>query len=292
MNCDLHVHTVHSGLCEIPLLDRFCRESYSEPAEVYSRLKSRGMDLVTVTDHDSIDAAESLRRHADFFLSEELSCVTPNGTRFHMGVYDLSEHQHVELQQRRADLTSLLAYLDEQRLPFSVNHVFSSLTGARKIEDFAWFESRFPLVETLNGQMPAAINSRAERFAEVSARPGIGGSDAHTMHSLARSYTRVPGARTKEEFLNGLRAGRVVPAGESGGYWKLTRDILSIIRSVLRRHPAAIALAPLIPLAPVITLLNLLREHWFAARWESRTLRTPAPGLATVCGSLPPASTP
>ena len=44
------------------------------------------MDLVTVTDHDSIDAAERLRRHPDFFLSEEVSCLTPSGTELHVGV--------------------------------------------------------------------------------------------------------------------------------------------------------------------------------------------------------------
>ena len=65
MKCDLHVHTVHSGMCTVPLLNRIYRESYSAPQDVYETLKRRGMDLVTVTDHDSIDAVEVLRRHAD-----------------------------------------------------------------------------------------------------------------------------------------------------------------------------------------------------------------------------------
>ena len=50
MKCDLHVHTVHSGMCTVPLLNRVCRESYSNPADVYNVLKERGMDLVTVTE--------------------------------------------------------------------------------------------------------------------------------------------------------------------------------------------------------------------------------------------------
>ena len=66
MKCDLHVHTVHSGMCTVPLLNRICRESYSAPQHVYETLKRRGMDLVTVTDHDSIDAAEVLRSHPAF----------------------------------------------------------------------------------------------------------------------------------------------------------------------------------------------------------------------------------
>jgi len=63
------VHTIHSGMCTVPLLSRICRESYNDPLEVYTTLKRRGMDLVTITDHDSIDAAETLRRYPDFFLS-------------------------------------------------------------------------------------------------------------------------------------------------------------------------------------------------------------------------------
>src|SRR2546423_2208881 len=158
MRCDLHIHTRHSGMCTVPLLDRVCRESYSEPRAVYETLKQRGMNLVTVTDHDSIDAVECLRREPDFFLSEEVSAVSPSGTRLHMGVYDIEERHHTEIQRRREDLMSLIAYLDEQRLFFTINHVYSSLTGSRTDTDFALFTRYFSGVEVLNGQMPALSN--------------------------------------------------------------------------------------------------------------------------------------
>src|SRR5450755_3470668 len=74
MRCDLHVHTLHSGMCGIPGLHSLVRESYNQPEAVYMRLKELGMDLVTITDHDSIDAVEPLRKHPDFFLSEEVTC--------------------------------------------------------------------------------------------------------------------------------------------------------------------------------------------------------------------------
>jgi predicted metal-dependent phosphoesterase TrpH len=66
MKCDLHVHSQHSGMCSTPLVGRICRESYSAPERIYATLKKRGMDLVTLTDHDSIGAAESLRHRPDF----------------------------------------------------------------------------------------------------------------------------------------------------------------------------------------------------------------------------------
>src|SRR5271169_182865 len=161
MKCDLHVHTLHSGMCTVPVLDRICRESYNHPQDVYDTLKRRGMDLVTVTDHDSIDAVEPLRHRPDFFLSEEVSCRMSSGTELHMGVYDIQEYHHVELQRRRDDMPSLIAYLDEQRLLFSVNHVYSGLTGSRTDADFRDFLDSFPAVETRNGQMLAAANRHA-----------------------------------------------------------------------------------------------------------------------------------
>ncbi len=99
-------------MATVPVLNRFCRECYNPPEALYEKLKRQGLDLVTVTDHDSIDAAECLRRHGDFFLSEEVTCRAPSGNEFHVGVYNLNECQHTEVQRRRNDLPRLLAYLE------------------------------------------------------------------------------------------------------------------------------------------------------------------------------------
>src|SRR5258706_10609606 len=115
MRCDLHVHTTHSGYCTVPVAKRFCPECYNKPLAVYRRLKELGMELVTITDHDSIGAVEQLGGFDDFFSSVEISIEMPSGTEAHMSVYDLNERQHVETQRRRNDVASLLAYLDEER---------------------------------------------------------------------------------------------------------------------------------------------------------------------------------
>src|ERR1700739_5131385 len=161
VKCDMHVHSYFSGMCTTPFVRRFCRESYSDPREVYAHLKERGMDVVTITEHDSIESAEHLRRYADFFVSEEVTCKMPSGAEVHVGVYDITERQHVQIQQRRNDLIALLVYLTEKRLFFSVNHVFSSLTGQRDAEDFWWFREYFPAIEARNGQMLAEANESA-----------------------------------------------------------------------------------------------------------------------------------
>lgn len=268
---------MHSGTCGVPGLNSFCRESYSTPESVYQHLKQMGMDLVTVTDHDSIGALESLGRHRDFFASEELTCRMPSGTVAHVGVYNIDERQHLEIQQRRDDLPRLLAYLEENRTPFCLMHPFSSLTGRRAAEDFDWFQARFSLVEVLNGHIPRRLNHQAEWLARNGRMAAAGGSDAHTVSSAGRVYTEVPGARNKQEFLQGLRSGRSRVFGESGTWWQMTRDVLRIAAAMVGEHPAKLVLAPLALAVPAATSLHWMAEQVFV-RWWSRVLRgTPPP---------------
>ncbi len=273
-------------MCTIPLLRGVCRECYNSPEAVYGTLKRRGMDLVTVTDHDSIDAVEVLRHLPDFFLSEELTCRTPAGTEFHMGVYGIEERDHIQLQRRRHDLDSLIAFLNARRLLFSLNHVFSSLTGPRAAADFEAFERSFPALETANGQMLRAANRSAAALASRWAKAHIGGSDAHTMASLGRTYTEVPGARTAKEFLAGVRARRSKALGENGDFLKLTLAVWAIAASMFCEHPGTLLLSPLMAAAPLVTLGNFLREVSFERKW-SRAL-----GLHTARPAMEPLSEP
>src|SRR6202012_2224437 len=43
------------------------------PEEVYELAKRRGMDFVTITDHDTIDGVMQIADRADVFVSEELT---------------------------------------------------------------------------------------------------------------------------------------------------------------------------------------------------------------------------
>ena len=254
----------------VPLLSHWCRESYNPPQEVYARLKRLGMGLVTITDHDSIGAGDDLQRHADFFVSEEVTCRMPSGTEAHVGVYDITARQHVEIQRRRNDLPRLIVYLGEQDIFFSAMHICSSLTGRREWDDFAWFAERFPAIETLNGHMLARNNRQAARFARWAGRSVVAGSDAHTLRSAGSAYTEVHGARNKEEFLSGLRMGLGTVRGESGGYWKLTSDVFLIAAAMMAEQPAGLLLAPLAVGIPIFTLANQWQEKRFVRKWRRK----------------------
>jgi len=270
MRCDLHVHSTGSGMCNTPGLTRICKESYNQPLDVYHVSKQRGMSIVTVTDHDSIEAAESLRKFPDFFLSEEVTVTMPSGTEMHLGVYAISERDHIEIQRRRTDFISLLIYLTERKLFFSVNHIFSGLTGRREADDFNWFASYIPAFEVRNGQMRQEANQFAAQLAQRLGKIAIAGSDSHTLSGVARTFTHVPGARTVEEFFLGLRNGRGGVQGEHGSYAKLTFDIFRFAGGLVEEKPWAVALLPFTFLVPAITAGHWLNEIRFCRQWSSR----------------------
>jgi len=267
MRCDLHVHSIASGMCNTPGLTRICRESYNQPRDVYERLKMAGMSIVTLTDHDSIDGAETLRRYPDFFLSEEVTVRMPSGTEMHLGVYGIGERDHAEIQQRRGDFIGLVMYLTRRKLFFSVNHVFSGLTGWREYEDFSWLARYVPGLETRNGQMWDEANAGAARLASQLGKIAVGGSDSHTLRGVGRTYTEVPGVRTIDEFLGGLRTGWGQVHGRSGSYLGLTADVFSIIKGLLLEKPWTAALLPLSLLVPAFVMGHWMNEARFCKRW-------------------------
>lgn len=260
-------------MCDTPGLRRICKESFNEPAEVYQRCKRLGMSIVTLTDHDSIDAAEVLRKHPDFFISEEVTVQMPTGTLVHLGVYGITEKDHVEIQRRRNDFIALLMYLTERKLFFSANHMLSSLTGRRDVEDFDWFASYVPAYEVRNGQMWKQANQAAHQMATKLGKARIAGSDSHTLAGVARTFTEVPGARTVDEFFTRLRAGRGLVHGQDGSFLKITRDIFNFAGSLLKEKPAAAALLPLTPFIPAVTAFHWLNEIRFCKQWTTHLQR-------------------
>jgi hypothetical protein len=160
-------------------------------------------------------------------------------------------------------------YLTERKLFFSVNHVFSGLTGRRSEEDFRWFESYVPAFETRNGQMWPEANVSAARLAARLGKIPVAGSDSHTIAGVGRTYTEVPGARTADEFFAGLRAGHGRIQGIHGGYGRLTADVFSIVKALFSDKPWTLAASPLAVLVPAFTLSHWVNEIRFCKKWSA-----------------------
>jgi predicted metal-dependent phosphoesterase TrpH len=248
------------------------------------------MDLVTLTDHDTIAGALEIAGAPDTFISEEVTCAVPGGRELHLGVFDITEGQHEGLQARRRDLEALFAYAAEQRIPVCVNHPFSALTGRRAPSDLSLAFAGATHIETRNGMMSARSNDHARVAGRRVGLDACGGSDAHTLASVARAFTCVIAA-DRAEFLAGLRAGRTIPAGRAGTYARLTADVASLSALGLRdqarlaagggrrdvaRLLALLVLVPLLPLLPLVTAATYADEQIFAWRHGRRFSRLPS----------------
>ncbi len=232
---DLHVHTRHSRVNgNIPFLRS--RDSYSDPLDVYRVAKARGMDIVTITDHDSIDGwVELLSRrsdHADVLPGEEVSCWYPDTTlEVHLGVYGLTEAHHRDLQPLRKNVFEVLSYLSAAGVFFAFNHPFHFFRHQVPLDEYARLFLLAPAVEVRNGTMLPSHNALVagiwQRVRGAGA-PVVAGSDAHTTRRIARTWTEAPG-RTAAEFLESLRRGDGRAAGAHGGATAVAGDAYGVV---------------------------------------------------------------
>jgi predicted metal-dependent phosphoesterase TrpH len=234
---DLHVHSCHS-LQSGNLRFLRSRDCYSRPEDVYRTAKARGMDFVTITDHDSIAGClEFLDRHpaaADFFISEEVSCRFP-GSRLdvHIGAYGLSETLHRDVQLLRDNVFDVCGLLRERGVCFSLNHLLHFYRDQVPLDDYLRLLSEVPALETRNGTMLAAHNELVTALASRrgDGSPGlgrVGGSDAHTLRRVGLTWTEAAGG-TPAEFLASLAAGRSDTGGRHGSARSIAADAYGVI---------------------------------------------------------------
>ena len=239
LRADLHLHSYHSGHAAHLRFLR-ARDCYSEPGAVYAAAKARGMDVVTITDHDSVDGClEFLQDHPDaddFFISEEIECRVPDaGLKVHIGAYDINERIHRGIQPLRRNVFEAVAFLRSEGIFYALNHPFFFFKGQMALDDYLDTARRlFPAFEVRNGTMLPEHNALTEmivdRWSSAASSPltTIGGSDSHTLAGIGTTFTEAPG-RTRDDFLRSLRAGRARAGGRHGSAWREAREIYGVV---------------------------------------------------------------
>jgi predicted metal-dependent phosphoesterase TrpH len=227
------------------------RDCYSTPAEIYRAAKARGMDVVTITDHDRVDGClEFLSRHPDapdFLMGEEVECrLPPHHLRLHLGVFGLTERMHAELQGLRGDVREATAFLRAGGAALVLHHPFHFFRG--EIPAQAYLDALLPLVdavEVMNGTMLPAHNDAAASVAAAWRRREpdrpmgeTGGSDAHVLRHVGDTWTaavtssagdpRQAGPPAKA-FVDALRAGRTTAAGLQGTPGRFAFEIYGVV---------------------------------------------------------------
>jgi glycosyltransferase involved in cell wall biosynthesis len=238
--CDLHLHSRFSARSEEWLFRRFdFPDSYSDPRELYRSLRERGMDFVTITDHDTIEGNLEIAGLEGTFISEEVTTYFPTDPcKIHVLVWGISEGQHTEIVAVRDNIFELQGYLQQQAIAHSVAHPLYSINGKLDVAHLERLILLFKHFEGINGLRDALLSVLArellsgltpERIEELASRHHLqpthaepwrkiftGGSDDHGGQFLAGAYTETPKARTAAEFLQHVGAGKCEPRGEGG----------------------------------------------------------------------------
>lgn len=240
LRADLHVHSCHSGFSTTLPIFR-SRDSYSTPEEIYVAARARGMNLVTITDHDSIDGClELLARHpaaSDILMGEEIECRLPGrDVRLHLGVIGITEQLHRDAQPLRRNVFELAAFLRASGAGLILHHPFHFFRSQLPVRQY--LEQLLPLVhavEIRNATMSREHNVLSATVAddEAARRDGAalgttGGSDAHVLCHVGTAYTEVPGS-TRQDFLEGLKAGRTRGGGAHGTRTLLAVEIYGVV---------------------------------------------------------------
>ncbi|HUS43921.1 MAG TPA: PHP-associated domain-containing protein [Ilumatobacteraceae bacterium] len=194
---DLHTHTMWSG------------DSTTTPEEFAAAVDASGLDVVCVTDHNSIDGAAELRDRlaCRVIVGEELRTAAGEiiglflTERVPMGI------SHIEAAKAIRDQGGVVY----------IPHPFDPMR--RNLSEAALYElaetDLIDAVEVLNAK--TSLTSLNRRAAEFAAEFGIvagAGSDGHVPDALGAAFVEMPDFDTPMEFLASLARGQVV-----GHHW-------------------------------------------------------------------------
>ena len=238
--CDLHIHSRFSARSEEWLFRRFdFPDSYTDPRDLHRLLRERGMDFVTITDHDTIEGSLGLAELPDTFISEEVTTYFPQDPcKIHLLVWGITEAQHTEIAALRENIFELQGYLKKAEITHSVAHPLYSINGKLSASHLERLILLFKHFEGVNGLRDALLSVLArqllsgltkEKIEELANRHNLqpthpepwkkiftGGSDDHGGRFVASAYMETPRARTAAEFLRHVREGNCTARGEGG----------------------------------------------------------------------------
>lgn len=200
---DIHIHTRHSGLTKVGFL-RF-PDSISDPKDVVKMAEKKGLDVICVTDHNTVRGALEAKKYAssvEVVLGSELA--TADGDL--LGVF-LTENMPIGLP---ADET--IDLIHAQGGLAIAPHPFSSRCDSL---GFKILDLQLDGIEFFNAaHRDAYTNDAAQRIAGHVHSASVGGSDAHFPTMVGNAYTMFDGS-TAEDLRKAIVERRTSFKGES-----------------------------------------------------------------------------
>ncbi len=227
---DMHCHSTASQVSRLGVQRALgLPECATPPEEVYELAKGRGMDFVTITDHDTIDGALQISDRPDVFLSEELTANFRNEPQaVHVLCYGLTVEDHEWLQAHRGDVELCAAYMFEREITCALAHPYYTVAAPLAARHRRRLAELFAIWEVRNGARARELNRPAATYVATRDGIGIGGSDDHAGVDIGRTFTEAPPARTPREFLEHIRAGRATARGAQGSAAKWAHAAIAL----------------------------------------------------------------
>ena len=188
---DLHNHTHYSP------------DSILSPKQFVGEARRRGLDVVAVTDHNTIRGALAVRELADFpvIVGEEVR--SKDGEI--LGLF-LSDEIPKGLSAR-----DTIARIKNQGGIVGVPHPFDSLRSALREDALLAYIDQIDFIEGLNARMVfSSHNDKAREFAKDRGLPASAGSDAHSPWEVGRVWVEMPSFEGAADFVAALRQGRLI----------------------------------------------------------------------------------
>jgi len=210
----MHTHTMWSG------------DSTTTPDEFAAAVESSGLDVVCITDHNSIDGAVE--------LSDRLACRVIVGEELRTAAGEIIGLFLTErVPMGISHLDAAKAIRDQGGVVY-IPHPFDPMR--RNMSEAGLYElaeaDLIDAVEVLNAKTSlASLNRRAAEFAAEFGIVAGAGSDGHVPDALGAAYTELADFDTPMEFLAALASADVI-----GHHWDEPRPWTArIVPSVTSR---------------------------------------------------------
>ncbi|MBD3266591.1 glycosyltransferase [bacterium] len=250
---DLHCHSWASNRPSLWLMQRLgCPESFTPPEHLWNIATQRGMQFVTITDHNTVTGAQEIAQtHDNVIVGEEVTTYFPGNVKVHVGCIDITERQHRDIQGIRENIYDLVEYLDQEGIIYFCAHPLFKINGALKWSHFEQMLLLFKRFEVINGTRLGRMNNITSQLLDkltkdeieiLANKHGIepkddepwkkyvvAGSDDHSGLFIGTCYTELEVEEyTKDAFLKSLREGKTKACGSSDGCLTLSHQINSI----------------------------------------------------------------
>lgn len=219
---DVHVHS--KGSNRVVSQNVFTQkvgvlESYVEAEHQYCLAKRRGMDYVTISDHNSISEAKKLvELHPDdaFVSCEYEVSGRPEGQNADVVVLGVDDYSHNEFMRvREYGFKEFIKAVSDSKRPYTLAHPALRVKAKvpLSVPEIQEWVDMCTVIESINGDCQRE-NEVAEIIARYNGKARSGGSDDHAGLFTGLTYTVAPGADAKDAFLSSFASGNIYPEGE------------------------------------------------------------------------------